>query len=515
MRWLLILLLAAAPAWAQEGGSAFPPDATGGGTAYDGGSVTNPFLAPSGCVAPGYAFTGATTTGLCWESGTTLDVSAFQTHFWGNETTRDGLRIVPSATNVIIETIGTSTPKDLQLLGQGTGSKIQLSGQVYSSSSSTYPDYTFSNFLTSGWALTTATGGSTLANDYSFFLDAEERMSWWRTAATRYLDFLNPANATSQYGVRFGGSSTSQTIYMAEPGGTGFASTALTVSTSGSTISQGHSTFNRYTFLNTGTAANALRYETNGLGTTYTDVVAATPTAANTVTVPDDIGTVVLTQIDTDLSLTTSAATATAMHLTTTGAAGTSHMLADINGTITLDCFGNDCVVIKANGGTRFTFNSAVGLYPGANDSYDLGNGLSGLHWRYAGITRGMEQGKTTTLTDAVNTNIFTLTMGSSGISYDIKWHVYATDTTDHQVLKGKTAVTCYNNGGTVACATTDIHADLTSLTAGTLTCTETIATGANSAQFQLNCDTSLTPTTFNVQSFWEAHGNVVGATYP
>jgi hypothetical protein len=64
-RWLLILLLGAGPAWAQEGATAFPPDASGGGATYDGGSVTNPFLAPDGCSLPGYSFTNDTDTGVC------------------------------------------------------------------------------------------------------------------------------------------------------------------------------------------------------------------------------------------------------------------------------------------------------------------------------------------------------------------------------------------------------------------------------------------------------------------
>jgi len=44
---------------------AYPPDPDGGGSSYDGGSVTNPFLAPDGCTNPGYAFTNSPTLGIC------------------------------------------------------------------------------------------------------------------------------------------------------------------------------------------------------------------------------------------------------------------------------------------------------------------------------------------------------------------------------------------------------------------------------------------------------------------
>ncbi len=63
----LALCLAAAAASAQ-GVSTIPPGSSGGAT-YDGGAVTNPFLAPSGCANPGYSFTGVTTTGVCYAGG--------------------------------------------------------------------------------------------------------------------------------------------------------------------------------------------------------------------------------------------------------------------------------------------------------------------------------------------------------------------------------------------------------------------------------------------------------------
>ena len=81
MRWLLILLLAAVPAAAQEGGATFPPDASGGGGAsYDGGSVTNPFLAPDGACAPGnpsYSWTSSPTAGWYKDPDTAVTTNQF------------------------------------------------------------------------------------------------------------------------------------------------------------------------------------------------------------------------------------------------------------------------------------------------------------------------------------------------------------------------------------------------------------------------------------------------------
>jgi hypothetical protein len=62
-RTLFALLMLGSLAGAQS----FPPDSggAGGGGSYDGGSVTNPFLAPDGsAAAPGFAFTNDTDSGL-------------------------------------------------------------------------------------------------------------------------------------------------------------------------------------------------------------------------------------------------------------------------------------------------------------------------------------------------------------------------------------------------------------------------------------------------------------------
>ena len=60
-------------------GQAFPPEPSGGGgggATYDGGSVTNPFLAPSGTkTLPGFAFTADPDTGIFQEAATEINIS--------------------------------------------------------------------------------------------------------------------------------------------------------------------------------------------------------------------------------------------------------------------------------------------------------------------------------------------------------------------------------------------------------------------------------------------------------
>lgn len=80
-RLALILFLLAAPALGQE---AYPPDSAGG-SPYDGGSVTNPFLAPLGCATPGHSFTGETTDGFCHGTETGWAVDTVSMAMAGNE----------------------------------------------------------------------------------------------------------------------------------------------------------------------------------------------------------------------------------------------------------------------------------------------------------------------------------------------------------------------------------------------------------------------------------------------
>jgi hypothetical protein len=82
MRWLLTLaLLVATPAWAQ---TAYPPEPSGAAP-YDGGSVTNPFLAPLGCATPGHSFTGQIDDGFCHGTETGWAVDTVAMAMAGNE----------------------------------------------------------------------------------------------------------------------------------------------------------------------------------------------------------------------------------------------------------------------------------------------------------------------------------------------------------------------------------------------------------------------------------------------
>ena len=67
------------------------PDGAGGvewdaaAATYDGGAVTNPFLAPVGCATPGYAFTGNADDGLCLGAETGWGVDTVAMALAGNE----------------------------------------------------------------------------------------------------------------------------------------------------------------------------------------------------------------------------------------------------------------------------------------------------------------------------------------------------------------------------------------------------------------------------------------------
>ena len=74
-RLLVAFLLSSTLAFGQI----YPPDS--GGTAYEGGSVTNPLLAPTGCSPMGYAFDGDPDTGMCQNGPDFLSFRAGGTEF--------------------------------------------------------------------------------------------------------------------------------------------------------------------------------------------------------------------------------------------------------------------------------------------------------------------------------------------------------------------------------------------------------------------------------------------------
>lgn len=312
-RWLLILLLAAVPAWAQEGGSAFPPDASGGGgSTYDGGSVTNPFLAPTGCApTPGYAFTDDAGSGWC------RDIP-------GANTSHQFFFTVSAGPNGLAGNV-----LDIDRADSGPG-LTRTFFRVWDPDATTQAAG-FAQFQSS--TQTGATSFSLQQYNSNFRAFAAQAVS-----ANNSIEIGDYSTATTKQG------------YVGIIGGPA-----------------GSDTFVRFS-------------PYDGANFFYTDLNVVYPTANRVIALPDDDGSVVLTGIDTDLGLTSSAATATALNFTTTGTAGSSGATFDVNGQIVLDGFGNEVVVVKANGGTRFTFNSASGFYAGSNNAYDLGS--TGIGWR-------------------------------------------------------------------------------------------------------------------------------------
>lgn len=255
-------------------------------------------------------------------------------------------------------------------LTMGSGGQIFLDDGAVGA-----PALTFTNLNTTGYYLGPATSGSSLAYDATWVVDGEERVAWWKTGGgTRYVDFLNPGSATTaKYGVRFAGGSSSQSIYIAEPGAGSYISTSIDVNTAGNSILQANSTYNRYTMAYTGTAANAVRFETDTLGTNYTDLTASTPSGVNTATLPALTGTVLLGGANNQLGAVT----------TTINSATQFNIHSDANVTIDGDADngGGGSVILSADNDAQQVLVGAAAVTVNSDASFtaNLDDGASDL----------------------------------------------------------------------------------------------------------------------------------------
>lgn len=383
-RLLLILLLAAAPAWAQI--ETFPPEsAGGGGTAFTGGDIANPLGLPDGTqAAPGLYFTNDPNTGIFREAADEI-----------NFTTGGG--------------------EQLELRQTGTAA--------------------FAYFYNKNW-----NGGA-----------GRETLQMQASATTNNFYMKEVDSTTNGFG--------------------GYSNATNSVMFSGSAGKAGR--------LDVCCGnSSALRFETDYLGTAYTDFKATTPTGVRTVTVPDLSGTVVLNSVSNPGALSLGGATATTID------AGAN--------ALTLD--GGTNTYFQINGSTQVTLTGSA-FWPEQSRDIDLGTTSRAFNVLY--LDKGIGYADTTTLTEGVATTVLTVTYGSGGIIGNILWGASASDATDTQVLKGELAVACTNDAGTTSCTTTDVHADITNVTAGTLTCTESLTYAANAFNLQLDCTSSLTQTSF------------------
>jgi len=145
----------------------------------------------------------------------------------------------------------------------------------------------------------------------------------------------------------------------------------------------------------------------------------------------------------------------------------------------------------------RVVYDVSGNIVPSSSDSKDMG--LSSALWRTTYVTRSIQGSKTKALTESSATDVVQIAIPNGDFAdFQIQWTVFASDSTDHQTVTGYTAFSCVNKADTETCTTADIHADLNSVSAGTLTCTETTSAGTNAVMFTLNCVSSLTQTTLD-----------------
>ena len=134
-------------------------------------------------------------------------------------------------------------------------------------------------------------------HEINFTSNSEEIIETRYNGSSSVFNFYNIANTTAgDFGFSYTGSSASSTFYVSIPAVAGFAHIQLGGgTTTGGQITLGSPAVgNKLYFYASDTLANAIRWETDLLGTDYTDVVPAAPSGVNTLTLPAATGTVLV-----------------------------------------------------------------------------------------------------------------------------------------------------------------------------------------------------------------------------
>lgn len=141
----------------------------------------------------------------------------------------------------------------------------------------------------------------------------------------------------------------------------------------------------------------------------------------------------------------------------------------------------------------------ASGLYPGTSDATPLG--AAGNQYSTLYLSRAILGSKTTTLTETTDTNAIDVAVANNTrVSGEVIYEVYASDATDYQVLSGTVRYSAVNKGGTVTASISEVGSQTTALSAGTLTASNTVLTGANKITIRCNATSSLTQTTLEIR---------------
>ena len=152
--------------------------------------------------------------------------------------------------------------------------------------------------------------------------------------------------------------------------------------------------------------------------------------------------------------------------------------------------------------GTEITHIGSSGLSQKATTldliRYVLANGFSATDLNIA--NRQYIKAATKTLTESSATGIVDIALTAGKVAGGrLIYTVEANDATDYQAITGYVGFSVVNKGGTLTSALSPIT-EATAVSAGTLTCTPTLAAGTNKVTASLNAVSSLTQTTLRVR---------------
>ena len=129
---------------------------------------------------------------------------------------------------------------------------------------------------------------------------------------------------------------------------------------------------------------------------------------------------------------------------------------------------------------------------------YCLANAFGSTDLHIAG--RQYIRAASKTLTESSATGIVDIALTAGKVAGGrLIYTVEANDSTDYQCVTGYVGFSVVNKNGTLTSALSPIT-EATAVSAGTLTCTPTLAAGTNKVTFSLNVVSSLTQTTLRVR---------------
>ena len=349
-----------------------------------------------------------------------------------------------------------------------------------------------------GFALEPTTGFfREAAGEINFTILGVEALEMRKTAALNQALFANALNTdnVSRLAEAFGSASQNKFTVFGLGAGTGSGVQLDCVAAGCNAIFGSSAAYEGKVYI-TGGADARLFFETDLLGTNYTELVPAAPSGAKTVTLPALTGTVALVDAANIGAGTTS--------LTTTAAT-------DV-GTYS---FGANLTSLQVSDGTdiaRAQIDSSGFLIDGDND--DDGDGVvtlqvanettkvalssTGVAITSAGNEQHIQSGFTSyryqdtkTFVDETELDLVLLAFADEGhATGSFQYVATMANGTNVQAVSGLAMFACINQGDTEACTLTMQAAEAAAVDAGTLACTPTInADEANAVMFSVTCD--------------------------